>query len=112
MENDHRCGDAADPVVDRRGGIFNERLKSVAANEDAIHGQSHRPILLHGHFQGVSSALARGAVNNSEDFGEPFACGFFAATTGTGLGNEIELGDISEKVSAQNAVLNLFESDD
>jgi len=37
MEDNHCSGDAACPVVDRRGGIFNRGFKSVAADEDAIH---------------------------------------------------------------------------
>ena len=111
MENNHRSDDAACPVVDRRGGIFNGGFKSVAADEDAIHSQSHRPILLDGHLHGVSSGLARGAVNNSEDFGEGFASGFFAAPTGHGLGNEIEIGDIAGNVRTENGVTNRVEGD-
>src|ERR1039458_1445292 len=77
MEYNHRSDDAAYPVMDRRGGIFNSGFKSVASEEDAIYSQPHCPILLDGHLQGVSSGLARGTVNNSKDLGERVASGFF-----------------------------------
>ena len=111
MENNHRSDDAACPVVDRRRRIFNGGFKSVAADEDAIHSQSHRLIFLDGHLHGVSSGLAGGAVNNAEDFGEGFASGFFAAPPGHGLCNEIEIGDVAGNVGAQNGVTNRVQGD-
>jgi hypothetical protein len=111
MENDHRSDNAACPVVDRGGGIFDGGFKSIAADEDAIYNQSHSPILFDGHLHGVSSGFARGAVNDSEDFSEWLACGFFAAPTGHGLCNEIEMGDFAGHVAADNGITNRVESD-
>jgi hypothetical protein len=48
MENDHRSNNAACPVVDRGGGIFDGGFKSIAADEDAIYNQSHSPLMGHG----------------------------------------------------------------
>ena len=45
--------------------------------------------------------FVRAAINNSEDFGERFANGFFAAPTRHSLCNEIEIGDIPENVRLQ-----------
>src|SRR5580692_1917264 len=111
MENDHRSNDGSYPVVDRRSRIFNRGFKSVAADENAIHSQSHRPVLLDGHFHGVSSGFARGAVNNPEDFSEGFANRFFALPAGHGLGNEVEIGDVAGNVSTENGITNRVESD-
>src|SRR5260370_41597751 len=106
MENDHGSDDAARPVVDWRGGIFNRGFKSVPADEDAVYRQSHGPILLDGHLHGIPSGLARGALNNSEDFGEGFANGFFTAPTGHGLCDEIEIGDLAGNIGTKNGVTN------
>ena len=111
MENNHGSNNAACPVVDRRGGIFNGRFKCIAADEDTIDSQTDRPILRHGHLHGISSGLARGAINNLEDFGEWFADGFFAGPTGQGLRNEIEIGDVAGNVRTENGVTNRVEGD-
>jgi hypothetical protein len=111
MENDHRSDDAACLVVDRGGGILNGGLKSIAANEDAIYTHSHRHIFLDGHLHGVSIGIARGAVDYSDDVGEGLACGFFAAPTGHGLCNEIEIGNFAGHVGAENGITNRVEGD-
>ncbi len=67
--------------------------------------------MLDGHLHGISSGVARGAVNNSEDFGEAFADGFFTAPTGHGLCNQIEIGDIAGNIGTENGVTNRVESD-
>src|ERR1700683_2913709 len=111
MENYHRSDDVSHPVVNRRGESFNRGFKSVAADEDAIHTQSHRPILLDSHLHGVSSGFARGAVNNPEDFSERFANRFFALPARHGLGNEIEIGDMAGNVGTEYGITNRVESD-
>ena len=111
MENDHRSDDAACSVMDGGSGIFNRGFKSIATDEDAIYDQSHPPILFDGYLHRVPSDFARGAVNNSEDFGEGLACGFFAAPTGHGLCNEIEIGDFAGHVAADNGITNRVEGD-
>src|ERR1700730_4634614 len=70
VENNHCADNAAGAIVDRGRRIFNCRFESVAADEDAIESQTHGPILLDSHLHWVSSGLARGTVNNLEDFGE------------------------------------------
>src|ERR1700730_1283202 len=69
VENDYSPDDSARPVVDRRGGILNGGFTAVAADQDAIHSQSYRPILLDGYLRGVWSGLAGCTVYNFEDFG-------------------------------------------
>src|ERR1700687_3475619 len=111
MENNHRAGDVTGPVVDRRGGIFNGGFQSVAADEAAVHSQSHGPIWLYGHLHGVESALARGAIDNPKDFGQRLANGFFAAPPSHSLRNKIEIGDIPGNIGAENGVANRVEGD-
>ena len=98
MENNHRSHDVPCPVVDRSGGIFNRGFKTVAADEDAIRGQTHRFILLDRHLHGIARGRARGAVDNFEDFGERFADSFLVFPTGHSLRNHIEIGDIPRDV--------------
>ena len=111
MEYNHRSDDTPRPVVDRRSGVFNGDFNSIPGDQDAIHSQSHRPVFLDGHLHWVSSRFARGAVDNSEDRGERLADGVFAAPTGHGFRNEIEIADVAGNVGAENGVANRVESD-
>src|ERR1700674_5037735 len=61
--------------------------------------------------RGSRAGLARGSVNNSEDFGEAFASGFFTAPARHGLCNKIEIGDIPGNVGTENGVANRGEGD-
>ena len=94
VKNDHSSDHAACPVMDRRGGIFNGGFKSVAADENAIRGESDRFVLFDGHLHGIASGLVRAAVNNSEDFGQRFASGFFTEPPGHLFCNDIQIRDI------------------
>jgi len=87
------------PVVDRRGGIFNRGFNPSRR----IRTQSMsvpRSICLTPSPWGLER-FARGALNNSEDFGEGFANGFFSAQPVMVL-HEIEIG-ILRNIGTKNA---------
>src|SRR6202041_2273225 len=104
MENNHGADYMTPTVMYRRRRVFDRRLESVAADEPAIHGQSHRPILFDGHFHRVSSGSACGAVDNPENFCERSASGFSAGPTGHGFCDNVEVGDIARNVGTENGV--------
>ena len=79
MKHNHRANYATRSVVNRRGGILNRGFISVAADKHAVYGESYCRVLFDGHLHGIPGGLAGAAVNNSKDFGERFADGFFAS---------------------------------
>src|SRR5271163_4735988 len=111
MENDDRADDVACAVVDWRGRVFNGEFKSIAAYEDAILGESDRPVFHHSHFHGVSGNLACLAVNNLEDFSEWQTLCFVAAPAGHGFSDKIEIGDVTGNVGAEYGVADGAECD-
>src|SRR5580698_1585340 len=112
VENNHRSGDSAHSVVNWRSGILNGGFKTIAADKDTIHSQSHCLILLDGHLHGVSSCFSRDSVDNFEDLGEGFTYSLLAAPTGHFLGHEIKVGDATGNVSTEHGVTNGVQCND
>jgi hypothetical protein len=89
VKNDDRADDAASAVVERGGGILDDRFEPVAPDEEAIIGQAYRAVLFNRYLQEVTSRFAGPAIDEVQDFGERLAHGLIAAPAGHGLGDRV-----------------------
>src|SRR3979411_1438779 len=110
MENHHRAGDVACPVMNRGGGILDMLFSSVAAYQDAIHGKADRFILLDSHFHWISHGFTCGAINNSENFLHRSASRFLPRPIRHFFSDDIEKGDVTRNVRADNSIADAVQS--
>lgn len=108
MENDHLAGDVACSVVDRSRGIFNEKFRPVAAQQDVV-GCRGLGAVLRDAAPLAKSGLARIAIDNLNNFGQGPAGRFFVRPARHSLRDHVKKADISAGIRASNRIGNTVE---
>src|SRR6202521_6479477 len=110
-EDDYHTGGLAFAVMDGGDGIFDRNFTSVALNEETVRRQVHNAVLPDGHLHWIRCGLTAGGVQDAENFSHGPACRFVPRPARHSYRNEIEEGDISRDVRANNSVADGVERD-
>ena len=86
-------------------------LEPVAADQHAVRGQAHGPVLLHGALRRIRGGLACRAVDDPEYFCKRSAQRVLTGPAGHRLRHQIQIGHVAQEVGGQHGVTDGVERD-
>ena len=110
-EDDDCSGRAPGPIVDGGDGILDRNFKSVAPDQNAVRRQVHGSVMPNGHRHRIGGGLASRGVPDLQDFGHGSACRLLPRPARHFFRDDIEEGDVSLDVSANNGIADGVERD-
>ena len=110
-EDDDCAGRVPCPIVDGGDGILDRNFMSVTPDQNAVRRQVHGSAMRNGHGHRIGDGLASRGVPDLQDFGHRSACRLLPRPACHCFRNDIEEGDVSLDVSANDGIANGVERD-
>ena len=110
-EHNDRSSSPPFTIIDRGSGVFDGNFKSVTPDENTIRRQVNDSILLNCHHHRIRDIFVTSGVLDSYNFGHWPACRLLPRPASHVFRNDIEEGDVSRDVRANNGLSNAVERD-